>query len=155
MAEQPHTNLRSPWAMPSVGWRGVKLATIGLEQWKRVLWSNESHFTIWQPAGQILVLRMPGESSLPQSIVPTAKFGGGWFGLGPLVSVMENLNAISEFGLLHALFFCHGKILWYWYCHSPTKIGLPGCVQHLLAAMLEDHPINSIPSCMITVPKTS
>ena len=30
MAEQSHTCLKSPCAMPSVGWSGVKLATIGL-----------------------------------------------------------------------------------------------------------------------------
>jgi hypothetical protein len=30
VAEQPHTSLRSPCAMPSVGWSGVKFATIGL-----------------------------------------------------------------------------------------------------------------------------
>ena len=28
MAEQPHTSLRSPCAMPSVGWSGVKLDAI-------------------------------------------------------------------------------------------------------------------------------
>ena len=28
MAEQPHTRLRSPCAIPSVGWSGVKLAAI-------------------------------------------------------------------------------------------------------------------------------
>ena len=30
MAEQPHTSLRSSYAMPSVGWSGVKLTAIGL-----------------------------------------------------------------------------------------------------------------------------
>jgi hypothetical protein len=30
MAEQPHTSLRSPCEMPSVGWSGVKHAAIGL-----------------------------------------------------------------------------------------------------------------------------
>ena len=30
MAEQPHTSLRSPCAIPSVGWSGVKLTAIGL-----------------------------------------------------------------------------------------------------------------------------
>ena len=29
MVEQAHTSLRSPYAMQSVGWSGVKLATIG------------------------------------------------------------------------------------------------------------------------------
>jgi hypothetical protein len=39
MAE--HKSLRSPCAMPSVGWSVLKLAAIGL-------WSDESRFTIWQ-----------------------------------------------------------------------------------------------------------
>ena len=31
MAEPPHTSLRSPCTMPSVGWTGVKLAAIGVQ----------------------------------------------------------------------------------------------------------------------------
>jgi hypothetical protein len=38
MAEQDHTSLRSPCAMPSVGWSGVKIADIGL-------WSSGNAFS--------------------------------------------------------------------------------------------------------------
>ena len=32
-----------------------------LEQWKRVLWSEESRFSIWQSDGRVWIWRLPGE----------------------------------------------------------------------------------------------
>ena len=57
MTEQPHTSLRSPCAMPSVGCSGVKHASIGL-------WSRGNAFS--------RVMNHP-----PPSGSPTDKYGFG------------------------------------------------------------------------------
>ena len=61
-----------------------------MEQWKRVLSSNESRFTIWQSDGWIWVWWISGEHYLPHCIVQSVKFGGEIInGLGLFFMVRE------------------------------------------------------------------
>ncbi|GFS88350.1 transposable element Tc1 transposase [Trichonephila clavipes] len=73
------------------------------DMWKTVLWSDESGFIVWLSDGGVWVWRMLAERFFSDCIMPTVKFGGGrimvflwgrlsWFGLGPSVPVIENMN---------------------------------------------------------------
>ena len=59
-----------------------------LEQWKRVLWSDDSD-------GQIWVWQIPGQRYLPECIVPNIRFGGGGI-MGPFFMVRARPLSSSE-----------------------------------------------------------
>ena len=72
-----------------------------LEEWRHVLWSDDSCISIRQLDGRVWIWLLPGERHLSYCIVPVVKFGGrglwGCFsgaGLGPLVPEKGTLSAL-------------------------------------------------------------
>lgn len=60
---------RLKWALQHRNWT--------VEQWKQVLWTDESKFEIFGSRRRIFVRRNTSEKMTPQCIVPTVKHGGG------------------------------------------------------------------------------
>ena len=74
-----------------------------VEDWKRVLWSDETKINrIWSD-GKVYIWKQQGESISDQTTTPTVKHGGGnnlmvwgclrWNGVGKLVEVQRKMNA--------------------------------------------------------------
>ena len=59
---------RLQWAKEHANWT--------VEQWERVLWSDESPFTIYRERGRVYVRHRVGEAYHPDCVLPTVKHGG-------------------------------------------------------------------------------
>ena len=79
------------------------------EEWKRVVWSDESRFALFESDGRARVWRSPGKAYNKGCIQPTVKFGGGsvmfwgcfsWDGVGPLVVVEGNMDSDDYVNIL-------------------------------------------------------
>lgn len=75
-----------------------------VEDWKRVLWTDESKFNKVCSDGKRYVRRPKNKRYDPKYTKGTVKFGGGnimvwgcfsWFGLGPLYLVKGNMDAVQ------------------------------------------------------------
>jgi len=73
-----------------------------VEEWKRIVWSDESRFCLFKSDGRTRVWRNTEEAYRKDCIQHTVKFGGGsvmfwgcfsWDGIGPLVLVDGNMNS--------------------------------------------------------------
>ena len=47
------------------------------EQWKNIIWSDESRFALFKSDGRERVWQKPGETYNQKCIKPTIKFGSG------------------------------------------------------------------------------
>jgi len=80
------------------------------QEWKYIIWSDESRFNLYENDGRQRVWRQPKEKYDIECLVPTFKHGGGGIMvwgcfvnnlLGPLVVIEGNINAKSYIDLLN------------------------------------------------------
>jgi transposase len=103
LTEQQQKN-RFKWCKEKYYWK---------EEWKQIVWSDESRFALFESDGRVRVWRCLGEAYNQDCIQPTVKFGGGsvmfwgcfgWHGVGPLVVVEGNMNSDDYVNVLAKFF---------------------------------------------------
>ncbi|GES74188.1 IS630 family transposase [Rhizophagus clarus] len=94
LISEPNRKIRLSWACERCFWT--------INDRKKVVWSDESRFTLFQSDKKIHVWRLPKESHDVNCLVPTIKHGGGgvmmwrcfsWYGLGPLVRINGQVDS--------------------------------------------------------------
>lgn len=85
---------RNRWCKAHKDWR--------IAQWKKVVYSDESTFTLFPTTGRVYVWRTPKEAYDLDCLKPTVKHGGGsvmvwgaisWYGVGPIIAVKGTMKA--------------------------------------------------------------
>ena len=90
---EKHCLARLAWCQAKHNWN---------EEWKQIVWSDESRFALFKSDGRIKVWRKVGEAYKADCVKPTVKYGGGsvmfwgcftWDGVGPLIPVEETMDS--------------------------------------------------------------
>ena len=91
--KKKHRQLRLNFAKKYKDW--------GIEEWSRIIWSDESKFKIFGSDGRQYCWKKPEEPLTDRHVIPTVKYGGGcimvWgcfssFGVGNIVRIFGNMN---------------------------------------------------------------
>jgi hypothetical protein len=79
------------------------------DDWKKVIWSDESSFTLFPTSGRVYVWRTPKEAYNPECLVPTVKHGGGsattraaifWCTAGSIITMNGRITASDYVDIL-------------------------------------------------------
>lgn len=72
-----------------------------MEQWKTVIWSDESCFTLFPTSGRVYVWRTPSQAYDADCLLPRVKHGGGsvmiwaaisWYSMGPMITLQGRIT---------------------------------------------------------------
>ena len=94
LLSQTNVSKRLEWCLAHRNW--------SLEQWKSVIFSDESSFSLFPTSGRVYVWRQPKEAFDSDCLQPTVKHGGGsvmiwgaisWKSTGPMISLHGKINS--------------------------------------------------------------
>jgi hypothetical protein len=89
-----------------------------LEEWKNILWSDESKFNLYSDGGKGYVRRPINQRYNKLYITATVKFGGGnimvwgcfsWHGLGPLHRLTDKMDQFQYKEILETVMLPHAQ----------------------------------------------
>jgi hypothetical protein len=96
-----HRLRRLRWAQKYRDWT--------VDDWRKIIFSDESPFTIYRQCGKVYVRRRTNERYLPQCLTSTVKHGGGkiqvwgcfsYYGVGPIKRIEGIMNGPKYRGIL-------------------------------------------------------
>lgn len=99
---EANAKLRKKWCHDHKTWT--------LDDWKNVVWSDESLFTLFPTNGRVYVWRTPKEAYDPDCLLPTVKHGGGsvmiwaaisWYSAGPIIHITGRITANEYLDILN------------------------------------------------------
>lgn len=99
---EKNAKLRKKWCRDYKNWT--------LDDWKNVIWSDESSFTLFPTNGRVYVWRTPKEAYNPDCLLPTVKHGGGsvmiwaaisWYSAGPIIQMSGRITANDYLDILN------------------------------------------------------
>ncbi len=102
--------LRKPLINEANRKKGLDIKDWTLEQWKKVMWSDESRFTLFQSDGRIRVRREADEVMHPSCLVPTVQACGGsamicgccsWSGLDSATLCAQRMRSADYLNILN------------------------------------------------------
>jgi transposase len=104
-----------------------------VDQWRNVLWSDESPFHLFSDAGRLYVRRRPWEEYLDICLKPTVKFGGGHINVWGCMSSrgvgnLYRIEGIMDSKKYHSILVNHmspllkqmdSKVFWFQHDNDP------------------------------------
>jgi len=79
------------------------------DDWKYVMWSDQSSFTLFPTSGWVYVWRTSKQVNKPECLVPTVKHGGGsvmiwaaisWYSAGRVITMNGRITASDYMDIL-------------------------------------------------------